>query len=439
MAARRTFNSSPLEIAQGKLKSAQGKLATINDAKSKGYAGDTDTGAAKFLKTYQAPAPVGSNAFTSELQKRLLGQADIISSSDTALDKLFSEQIRSVGKGLEATTARLESQRDREVAFARGEQGAQITQHQEGQRGFAVQMPALRRLVETTDKEIKDLDQRFQELILQGESDAAGQIRQIQSDLIQYKVKAQQDVFDNLLGLGNFSRGLQQDEMQAQRFARQDAQSRVDSLRDSGVLGSMSDDERSALEAESGLPAGSLKAMSEVPPNYEIRSVGDMLVAIDPKTLKTTVLYNGATGGGGVSVGGTNVSYLTSAVIEGIQSMSDLTATERQKVMGDLAKLGFDNDTPPSWFVDKESKKMRISTTPELQQDNWQSYKLETLTGSKRFLSKDFFSSILGSSLGDKASENDVSPGDYLSGLESTVQAYRQAGFTDQDILKLMQ
>lgn len=154
--------------------------------------------------------------FIKTIQDRLLAQSDVVSSFNTQLEDSLKKQTASVTKGLDATKARLESQRQREVGYARDEQAAQVTTAIEGQRGYAVQMPALRRLVETTDKEIKDLDQRYQELILQGEANAADQVRQIQSDILRYRFDAQKEVFNNLLQLGNFKLAVMQEERLSQ-------------------------------------------------------------------------------------------------------------------------------------------------------------------------------------------------------------------------------
>jgi len=73
----------------------------------------------------------------------------------------------------------------------------------ESRSGFATQTAVLRQILDSTDKNLKDLEQRKQELILQGEAEAASQIAGLQLKELEFKQKSQQDVFNNLLGLSN--------------------------------------------------------------------------------------------------------------------------------------------------------------------------------------------------------------------------------------------
>lgn len=168
---------------------------------------------------------VEKDDFLETLQQRLLSQSGSVSSSDSAIEKSIKDSISGIEKSQEASAARIESQFGREIDFKRGQQEAQISTQLEGRRGFATNMTALRQLVETTDKQVNDLEQRKQELILQGESAAASRISELQIKQLEFKTEAQQRTFNNLLQMANFGLGLKQEDRleRQQEFTEQQA------------------------------------------------------------------------------------------------------------------------------------------------------------------------------------------------------------------------
>jgi len=159
-----------------------------------------------------------SNEFMSQLQKRILGQSDIISSENTALEGKINEAIKSTKEGAAAGSQAITSAFDRQIGYAKEAGQQQLTGALESQRGFAQNTAALRQLNETTDKQLNDLEQRKQELILQNNSQAAGQIAQMQMQAIQFRQQAQQQVFSNLLGMANFQLSAQAQQQQQNQF-----------------------------------------------------------------------------------------------------------------------------------------------------------------------------------------------------------------------------
>jgi hypothetical protein len=148
----------------------------------------------------------------SELQKRLMKQSDVISSSDSGIEKTIKDSISGIQKGRDANTARIESVYDRERGYLETDSKDNLTEFTESRSGFGTQMVALRKLVETTDKNFNDLEMRKEELILQGDSNAASQIADLQLKGLQFKQDAEQRVFTNLLSLSNFGLALKQDQ-----------------------------------------------------------------------------------------------------------------------------------------------------------------------------------------------------------------------------------
>lgn len=167
---------------------------------------------------------------TKEVQKRLLQQSDLVSSSASGIEAGVSSAVEGVKTSQEKSAQRIESQFGRELGFSKEQQAADIETAREGQRGGAVQTQGLRRLFDVTEKELKDMGQRKEELILQGESDAAAQISQLQFQALEFQQKAEQQVFSNLLGMGQFATGLEQLQLATKQEARLSTAQELDSV-----------------------------------------------------------------------------------------------------------------------------------------------------------------------------------------------------------------
>lgn len=422
-----------------------------------------------------------NRAFMTEVQNRLLGQADVVSSLDTEIESSFDKAISGIETSRDANTQRIESQFGRELGYAQDNAQAQFTDFSENRSGFGTQMVAFRRLVETTDKELKDLEQRKQELILQGESNAASQLAQLQVQQLQFRQQAEQQVFGNLLNVGNFSlqtqaadRAERQFGLQLEQFGLSQAQfaleestaafTRISQLKEMGALSGIPEDQRLELENNAGLPAGTVESIANVPPQSEIRAVGNNLIAINPDTLETEIIYSGggSDSGGDVSIGGTGVSWMTSSVLNGMQSLDSLSPTNRAQVLSEMSKLGFGNEETPQWFKDKfkapvlnygnrDDRGQGIGT-PTLDsllnegpineaaaKAEWMKYQ-EAFVYGPRFLDRSYFNTRYTTAQIEKDAENfgfnDTAS--YLDSLETQVNQLRRQGFGDKEIVELM-
>lgn len=159
-----------------------------------------------------------NDAFMDEVQNRLLGQADVISSTDTNLEKTFRDAQSGIRRAQEASAQRIESEFGRERGFVLDDAERLTTNFSEGRSGFGTQMAAFRRIVETTDRNLNDLEQRKQELILQGEASAAQQISALQIQALEFRQNSQQRVFENLLNVGNFAAARDEAQLARQQF-----------------------------------------------------------------------------------------------------------------------------------------------------------------------------------------------------------------------------
>jgi hypothetical protein len=426
-----------------------------------------------------------SPAFMEAVQKKLIGQADIISSADTQIESYFQNAQDNLRSANESSAARIESQFGREFGYAQDKAQSEFRDFSESRSGFGTQMVAFRRLVETTDKNLNDLEQRKQELLLQGDANTASEIAKMQIEALKFKQTAQQNTFSNLLGLGKFAQdnqqmalaerrfGLetQQFDLSTQQFAlskSRDTFERITKFQDSGVLSSMSESDIAGLAKDAGLPASAMKAISSLPPKQEIRAVGDTLLAIDPVTMKTKVLYRQpakASESDMVSLGSDGkVSYMTSSVMQGLQKLEDLTPTQQAEVKSEMAKAGFANQAYPKWFRDQlqvgsiqtsqapidagagtnvQYPSGQATYTEGFVQKEWEKYR-ESFVVGPRFINEQFMTGLFklapeGEKLADKAKDADMTEEEYTGQIMSTIEMYREAGMTDREILKLFQ
>lgn len=167
------------------------------------------------------------DSFMQQLQQKLLGQSDIISSESTNLENKIGEAIKSVQSSNQSSAAAVTSSFDRQIADAQKTGQQNLTSALEGQRGFAQNTAALTQLKDQTDKQVKDLEQRKQELIAQGNANAASQVAALQLQAIQFHQQAQQQVFSNLLGMANF------EQTRSYNQAQIDAQNRSQNFQES--------------------------------------------------------------------------------------------------------------------------------------------------------------------------------------------------------------
>lgn len=455
MAEKKIPTSAGMETATETVNRVKGALANPSTTSTTTNGADTDT-------------------FMAELGNRLLGQSDVISSSASGIEDYFDKAIRGIESARDAGAQRIESAFGREAGYQMDEAQQNFRSFSEGRTGYATQMTAFRRLVETTDKNMNDLEQRKQELLLQGESEAASQIATMQIKALEFKQQAQQQVFSNLLGLGQFEQqkqqmslaekkfglDLKQFDLSTQQFVLQKSNAafeRISQFQEMGALNSMSEADRAQLASEAGLPASAMKTLASLPNKQEIRAVGDTLLAIDPVTMKTTVLYKEpakASESDMVDVGGGNkVSYVTSSVLNGLQRIDTLTATEQGKVRGELSRLGFSSENPPSWFVERMRGELvdrmqpgGVTTKENLEgaskataNAEWDKYRESILFGP-RYLNKEFIQQLYppeviesdAEKFGYKNSEQ------YLTALQQQIDEQRRRGLTDSEIKDLL-
>ena len=167
-----------------------------------------------------AAEPEG-NAVMQNLEKTLLGQADLVSSGNTGIESAIQSAIGSVEQQREASTGRISGRFDRLESEVLRSGVASTVNATEARRGFATQTAVLRNILDTTNTELGKLSDQREELILQGEAEAASQISGLMVQQAQMKQEAQQQTFQNMLGIGGFLQGNQQIQLQRDQFKQQ--------------------------------------------------------------------------------------------------------------------------------------------------------------------------------------------------------------------------
>lgn len=171
----------------------------------------------------------GSDVFLQELQKRLISQSDIISSANTNIEDKINKAIGGITQANEASKAAITSQYDRQIGYTTEKQNNAITAALERGVGMQTTDVAYRTMSKEADQNLKDLEQRKQELILQGDSAAASKIADLQIQTMDFKTKALQQTFSNLLSLSNFGLSAAQ-EKRAQRAQSFQEQSTISNI-----------------------------------------------------------------------------------------------------------------------------------------------------------------------------------------------------------------
>lgn len=199
--------------------SANANLPAGAGASSAGVAGTSRQG---------ARTEMPNNALLDALTERLQQQGQGISSSASSeLQSAISEAMAGTQRAGELTTERLQSERQREIAFARDRAGTTYTTALEGRKGYATQVAALRELTETTEKSVRDLDDRYQEAILANDANTASQLADLRMQKLEFQQQQEQNFFQNVLSAANMQQSAIDSMMRSEEFwASQEQQER---------------------------------------------------------------------------------------------------------------------------------------------------------------------------------------------------------------------
>lgn len=183
------------------------------------YAGSSSTPSAA-----SGGAEAKSNPLIDVLTARLTEQSKGISTSASSeLQSSIEAAIKDTKKAGESTAARLQSERQREVAYAEDRAASQFTSALEGRSGYATQVAGLRELTETTTKSIRDLDQRYQEAIMTNDANTASALAGLRLQKLEFLQRQEENFYSQLLGVANLQQeAIGQQQQNEQFWAAQD-------------------------------------------------------------------------------------------------------------------------------------------------------------------------------------------------------------------------
>ena len=161
----------------------------------------------------------GSNSVIDALAKRLTEQGKGISSSSSSnLQSEIDKAMKDISRAGTLTNRALQSEREREISFARDRAGATYTTALEGRTGYATQVAGLRELTETTEKSVRDLDKRYQEAIMASDANTATQLSNLRIQKLEFQQQQEQAFYSNLLAVGNLQEQALSRQQQSEQF-----------------------------------------------------------------------------------------------------------------------------------------------------------------------------------------------------------------------------
>lgn len=149
-----------------------------------------------------ATSPV--DPIVDALTQRLTQQGKGISSSATSnLQDSINQAINQTQVSGNLETQRLQSEKDRELGYASETASNTLTNAMESQGGYAMQATALHALTDSTDKSVRDLNKRYEELILANDSATAKSVSDLIVKKLEFQQTQEQNYYQNLFALGN--------------------------------------------------------------------------------------------------------------------------------------------------------------------------------------------------------------------------------------------
>ncbi len=242
---------------------------------------------------------VNNDAIIKVLSDRLEKQGKgIASSSTTKLNQAINSAINSTQVAGDLGSKALDVARQREVGFLQDRALNKITTAREGQSGYAQQVAALRELTDTVTKEVKDLDQRYQEAILQNDAATAQRIADLKVKKLELAQKAEESFYANMfraaqLEQGNRAMQIQNEQFYAEQEAAQKrmmfqaAQSEYQFTRNLGLQFKQLDLQKQQLDLQRSQYKLSLKKY-----NQEVKKIEDEKKLTSTKYLVAQSLTN---------------------------------------------------------------------------------------------------------------------------------------------------
>lgn len=306
------------------------------------------------------------SAVFKALESTLLNNADLVSSSNSGIETAIGSAVRRVNEGQAVQADRINSDAARKSAEIQRSGLIQQTDAVEGRRGFATQTAVLRNVLNTTNQELKDLETRRQDLLATGEAEAASQIATLQVQSLQLAQEAKQNAVNNMIQTANSMFNFRRLEMDEEQQTRDNALNTISTLQNIGTLQNSDPETLRNLEKNGGLPDGTLSDIPDVPAEYEIRTVGGSLLAVDPTDpTNVQVIYSKP-----VSAGSGGADVLSIKQTQDLGLPMSLAGTTESDVVNSLA-----SSDVPKWYKEAEEAVQNQSIMPASLSSKWNEFR----------------------------------------------------------------
>jgi len=218
-----------------------------------------------------------SDKLIAALTDRLTRQGQGISSSSSSqIQDAITGAMSDIKESGALTDKRLQSERMREVSFARDRAGATYTEALEGRTGYATQVAGLRELTDTTEKSIRDLDQRYQEAIMSNDANVSSQLAQLRVQKLDFLQKQEESFYNNLFQAAGLTLQQNAQKQAADQFS---ASYKLDSIR-LGLEG-----EKFLQDRRDGIVSLASQFGITIEPNDTLESIANKVAPIQKRNM----------------------------------------------------------------------------------------------------------------------------------------------------------
>jgi len=218
-----------------------------------------------------------SDKLISALTDRLTRQGQGVSSSSSSqIQDAITGAMSDIKESGALTDKRLQSERMREVSFARDRAGTTYTAALEGRTGYATQVAGLRELTDTTEKSIRDLDQRYQEAIMSNDANVSSQLAQLRVQKLDFLQKQEESFYNNLFQAAGLTLQQNAQKQAADQFS---ASYKLDSIR-LGLEG-----EKFLQDRRDGIVSLASQFGITIEPNDTLESIANKVAPIQKRNM----------------------------------------------------------------------------------------------------------------------------------------------------------
>ena len=240
--------------------------------------------------------------FTTEFQKKIMGNLDIVSSEKSPLETEIEKSIAETKEAKEVTETGIKAEFERGRTELKETGERKITTELEARRGFATNTALIRQLEESNEKSMKDWDLREKQALAFGRTEEADKIANLRLKSMEFAENKKQQAFTNLLQMGQFGMQVESMARQKEEFAYRKAVDTINLMKDFNIAGSFNADKMKLLENTLGLQPG---AINKITPKvdekldfYAIDNAGNVTAVYrDTKTNKITIKTFAGIGG----------------------------------------------------------------------------------------------------------------------------------------------